>query len=352
MAVGHRDPAPAAPLHPGPSPGLNHRWSPEIDDLLILIFSMIHCFPKRPVTLKQLKAFLAVAQSLSFVQACERLHLSQPALSLAIKALENSLGGALFVRSSRNVQLTPEGEVLLAIAPRLLADWDNARDLMRQHFELDIGRVSIAAIPSFAGNLLPRALALFVQRYPRIHVAVHDVINEEVLEMIHSRHVELGIAFEPYGAGRLHFAPFYTDRFVAVVPPGSPLCAAESVAWTALADERFITLQRPSAVRVLLERAFAESGRSMAAAFECHQLATLGRMVAQGLGVSAVPGFCVPQMLELGARCLPLRGIQVQRRIGLFTSDERRLSSAAQALCEVLLGVADWERLAPRHAPG
>ena len=328
---------------------VNVRWSLGKLDLLILIFSIIDLFSKIiGMTVKQLKAFLAVAQTLSFVQACERLHLSQPALSLAIKALETSLGGPLFVRSNRSVQLTPEGEVLLAMAPRLLADWDNARDLLRQHFELHIGRVSIAAIPSFAGNLLPRALALFLRDYPRISVAVHDVINEEVLEMIQGGRVELGIAFEPYGVDRLRFSPFYTDRFVAVVPPGSRLRGDDAVAWSELAAERFITLQRPSAVRLLLERAFAESGRELAAAFECHQLATLGRMVAQGLGVSAVPGFCVQQMVELGACCLPLHGVRLERRIGLFTSAERRLSTAAQALCEVLLGIADWEQLAPR----
>ncbi len=297
------------------------------------------------MTVKQLRAFLAVAQSLSFVQACERLHVSQPALSLAIKALETSLGGALFARTSRSVQLTPEGQVLLSIAPRLLTDWDNARDLMRQHFALDIGRVSIAAIPSFAGNLLPRALALFVARYPRIDVAVHDVINEEVLEMVGGGRVELGIAFEPYNVDGLNFAPFYDDRFVAVVRADSELSSHAALGWRELSRQRFITLQRPSAVRMLLEHAFREAGRELVVAFECHQLATVGRMVAQGLGISVVPGFCVQQMRELGAHCVPLEHPRIERRIGLFTRRELQLSSASQALRDVLLDVADWSRL-------
>jgi len=98
------------------------------------------------MTVKQLRAFLAVAQTLSFAQACERLHLSQPALSLAIKSLEESMGGQLLIRSTRSVRLTPEGEVLLPIARRLLTDWDNAEDLLRQHFTLQRGTVSIAAM--------------------------------------------------------------------------------------------------------------------------------------------------------------------------------------------------------------
>ena len=148
------------------------------------------------MTVKQLRAFLAVAQSLSFAQACERLHLSQPALSLAIKNLEQSLGGQLLVRTTRSVALTPEGETLLPIAVRLLADWDNAEDLLRQHFTLQMGKVAVAAMPSFAGNRLPAALRVFRDAYPRVNVAVHDVINEQVMEMVRDGRVELGIAFE------------------------------------------------------------------------------------------------------------------------------------------------------------
>lgn len=294
------------------------------------------------MTLKQLRAFLAVAQTLSFVQACERVHLSQPALSLAIKALESSLGGALFVRSSRNVQLTPEGEVLLALAPRLIADWDDARERMRRHFALDIGRVEVAVIPSFACNLLPRALARFVERHPRIDVAIHDVINERVLDMVRGGQVELGIAFEPMQLERLQFQAFHTDRFVAVVPQGSALASAARIGWDSLLRERFIALQRPSAVRGLLEQVLGAHQKELRVAFECHQLATVGRMVAQGLGVSAVPGFCVEQMAELGACCRPLVAPQVQRRIGLLRRTDRQLSTAAQALCDLLLRIEDW----------
>ncbi len=117
------------------------------------------------MTVKQLRAFLAVAQSLSFAQAGERLHLSQPALSLAIKSLEESLGGPLLERTTRSVSLTPEGETLLPLALRLLADWDNTK-MLRQHFTLQLGKVSIAAMPSFAGNLLPLVLKTFRERHP------------------------------------------------------------------------------------------------------------------------------------------------------------------------------------------
>jgi len=298
------------------------------------------------MTVKQLRAFLAVAQTLSFAQACERLHLSQPALSLAIKSLEESMGGQLLMRSTRSVRLTPEGEVLLPIARRLLTDWDNAEDLLRQHFTLQRGTVSIAAMPSFAGNLLPDALKVFRSRYPKINVAVHDLINERVLEMVRSRQVEMGVAFEPEALDGLEFTPFYTDRFVAVVPADSPLAQRDHLGWDELLDEHtFITLQRPSAVRLLLEHSLAARRRKLVVGFESHQLATVGRMVANGLGVSAVPSLCIRQMQELGARCVPLDGPQVERRIGMLRLADHTLSSAAQGLSDVLVNMTDWPNL-------
>jgi LysR family carnitine catabolism transcriptional activator len=297
------------------------------------------------MTVKQLRAFLAVAQTLSFAQACERLHLSQPALSLSIKSLEESLGGRLLIRSTRNVRLTPEGEVLLPIARRLLTDWDNTEDLLRQHFTLQRGTVAIAAMPSFAGNLLPEALKVFRSRYPKINVAVHDLINERVVEMVRSRQVELGIAFEPEALDGLEFTSFYTDRFVAVVPADSPLAQRDRLDWNELLEETFITLQRPSAVRVLLEDSLEARRRKLVVGLESHQLATVGRLVANGLGVSAVPSLCIRQMQELGAHCVPLHEPQVERRIGLLRLADHTLSSAAQGLCDVLVNMTDWPSL-------
>ncbi|MEE4730224.1 LysR family transcriptional regulator [Pseudomonas alliivorans] len=286
---------------------------------------------------KQLRAFLAVAQYLSFAQAGERLNLSQPALSLTIKSLEEDLGGQLLTRTTRNVSLTPEGETLLPLARQLLADWDNTEELLRQRFTLQMGRVSIAAMPSFAGNLLPGALKTFRERYPRVNVAVHDVVNEQVLEMVRHRRVELGIGFEPESSNALSFTPFYMDRFVAVVSKQSPLAGREEVSWAELLNEDFIALQRPSAVRLLLEHAIESQHGKLSVAFESHQLSTIGRMVANGLGVSAVPSLCIEQMRELGARCVPLVEPRIERRIGLMMLADHKLSAAAQALREVLI---------------
>lgn len=284
------------------------------------------------MTVRQLRAFIAVAHSLSFAQACERLHLSQPALSLAIKSLEESLGGRLLARTTRSVALTPEGETLLPIARRLLAEWDDAEEILRQHFSLQRGRVSVAAMPSFAGNLLPGLLKVFKAHYPGVDVAVHDVINEQVWDMVRTRRVELGIGFEPPQSLGLEFTPLYVDRFVAVVPTDSPLAKEASLTWAQLLQSPFITLQRPSTVRLMLEEACHFS-----VAFECHQLVTVGRMVAEGLGVSVVPALCVTQMQASGARCLPISAPTVEKPVGLLSVPQHELSVAAKGLAESIL---------------
>ena len=146
------------------------------------------------MSVKQLRAFLAVAHTLNFAHASERLNLSQPALSLTIKGLEEALGGALLQRSTRKVTLTQEGELFLPMARQLLADWDNVEEAMRQSFTLQRGKISVAAMPSFAANVLPEALKAFRDRYAGVNVTVHDVINEQVIEMVREGRVEMGIA--------------------------------------------------------------------------------------------------------------------------------------------------------------
>lgn len=289
------------------------------------------------MTVKQLRAFLAVAQTLSFAQASERLHVSQSALSLAIKALETQLGGALFGRTTRQVRLTPEGEALLPLARRLIAEWDDVEDALRRRFRLQQGRVVVAAMPSFAANRLPPLLAAFRDRYPRVGVTVHDVINEQVIEMVQAQRVELGIAFEPPAVAGLTFAPMYLDRFVAAVPQQSPLAGQDVVTWAQLLEQPFIALQRPSQVRLMLERHLKARALTLPVAFESHQLGTVGRMVSSGLGVSAVPALCIEQMEAMGVRCLALTDPVIERSVGVLKRADQDLSVAAQALYDVLL---------------
>ncbi|GED42993.1 LysR substrate-binding domain-containing protein [Cobetia marina] len=290
------------------------------------------------MTLKQLKAFVAVARTLSFVEAGTLVHLSQPALSLAVKNLEESLGGRLFQRSTRQVSLTPEGRAFFPLARRILSDWEHAEDEMRQRFSLGRGRVALAAMPTFAGNLLPGVLADFRRQFPEITIEVNDVIAEEVVERVTDGRVELGICFDPGVREDLVFESLFEDRYIAIIPEGHALLqgAPETIHWDQLLEEDFITLQRPSGVRHMLERRLAEAGLKLTVAFETHQLVTCGRMVAEGLGVSAVPAMSADQMSALGCRCLGLEGPVIEQRVGVIRRGRHELSVAVQAMLDTL----------------
>lgn len=193
-------------------------------------------------------------------------------------------------------------------------------------------------MPSFAANVLPEVLKAFRDRYAAINVTVHDVINEQVIEMVREGRVEMGIAFEPAPTNNLLFTPLAVDRFVAIVPRESPLASKSHLSWRELLTLDFITLQRPSAVRLMLEEEPARSGLKLDVALESHQLVTVGRMVASGLGGSAVPALCRSQMAALGAVCLPLDNPPIEKCIGVIHAGHMQLSKAAQALLDTLKG--------------
>jgi LysR family carnitine catabolism transcriptional activator len=292
------------------------------------------------MTGKQLRVFVALAETLNFAAAANRVHLSQPALSLSLKNLETEVGGRLVARTTRHVRLTPEGESLLPRARQLLADWEATEQMLRQRFTLQRGHVTVAVMPAFAGNVLPGVLTAYRQTYPKVDVAILDVIHEEVLDLVAQGRVELGIGFEPESAEELQFVPLFLDRFVAALPRRESFQRVRRISWRQLLIHPFITLQRPSMVRRLLEERLRQSGLELTVSMESHQLATVGSLVAAGLGVSAVPALCARQMSLLGARCVPLQGPTIERCVGLVMRRGAELSVAARALHDIAIKVA------------
>ena len=290
------------------------------------------------MTLKQLQAFLAVARTLSFAEACHLVYLSQPALSLAIRNLEDQLGGRLFVRTTRSIHLTSEGQAFVPIATRLVTDWSDAEREMQQRFALQLGTVELAAMPSFASTLLPRALLRYKQRYPRIRIEVQDVVAETLVNMVLQGRTELGVSFDPGTHSELDFQPLFNDNFVAILPPDHPLPAsATSIDWPTLLKSDFVMLQRPSRLRSLIEEQLGEHGMNAQVVFEAHQLITVGQMVATGLGVSVVPSLSRQQMEGLGARCVEVQAPVIGRQVGIITRHKRELSVAASAMRDIMI---------------
>lgn len=288
------------------------------------------------ISLRQLRAFVTLAQCNSFAEACELLHLSQPALSVSIKKMEQAAGGSLFSRSTRSMELSPEGRDFLPVARRLLADWEQAFDDLGRAFSLQQGKLSIAVMPSFAMNQFPEALVGFRRQYPDINITVEDVVMENVIEAVRQGKVDLGITFEPEQLDGVDFLPLFTDRFVAVVAGDSPLAKKRKLDWQTLAQQPFIAMNRGSWSRATAERAMADAAVTPRHLSEANQLATIGRMVSLGLGVSVVPALCRGQMESLGIVCKPISDPVIERQVGVFTRKRHALSQAAQAMIVML----------------
>jgi LysR family carnitine catabolism transcriptional activator len=289
------------------------------------------------VSVKQLRAFVAVAETGSFAQACEQLNISQPALSMAVKNLEDEVGGSLFLRSTRSLSLSPEGSAFLPTAQRLLRDWSDAFTDLQRLYSLQQGKLTIAAMPSFASTRLPAVLATYRQQFPNIDIAVRDIVMEELIEALRAGRVELGVAFEPDDSEGLEFEALFTDRFVAVLPEAHPLLTRSRLRIKDLLGDTVITLNRGSSTRRWTEDAFARESLSPPAIFEAFQLTTVGAMVAAGLGVALVPALCEEQMHQLGARCKPISGRCIERRVGIIRRRRQQLSSAAVAMRALLM---------------
>lgn len=289
------------------------------------------------VTVKQLKAFVSVAKTRSFAEAADLVYLSQPALSISIKNLEEAVGGPLLARSTRTLALTPEGEAFYPVAKRLLADWDDAMLELHNLFSLKRGKLSIAAMPSFASQQLASVLAEYRALYPDINVAVQDVVAEEVVDAVRSGRVEVGVAFLPDSAvDDLNFETLFDDRFVVALPLDHPLLEKKEITWNQLRSSSFIALQRPSRIREVIEQALEEKKFELNVEFEAHHLITNIRMVVCGLGVSVVPSLCIPQIEQLGGCWRPLKAPAITRKVGIFTRKRYPLSTAATAMVEVL----------------
>jgi len=288
------------------------------------------------ITIKQLKAFVAVAQTRNFAEAGALLHLSQPALSIAVKNMEEIAGGQLLYRTTRTLSLTPEGEDFLPVAQRLLADWDNALADIHNLFAMRRGKLTIATMASFSISQLPKALSHYRSLHPDINIAVQDVVAEDVVDMVRKGRVEVGVTFDPDESEDLNFEPLFEDRFFVVTPKHHPLLEIESITWKHLQNYPFIALQRPSAMRQMVDKATMSRGIQLNVEFEANQLASISSMVANGLGISVMPSLTIQQMESLGVECRPLTRPTVTRRVGILTRRRYPLSAAANAMVETL----------------
>jgi DNA-binding transcriptional LysR family regulator len=287
---------------------------------------------------RQLRAFLALADQRSFTRAAQRCHLSQPAFSALIRALEDDLGTRLFDRDTRSVQLTPEGRLFEGSARRLLDDMGGAIRDLADHVERRKGRVRVAALPSLAAGWLPRVFAEFMQQWPGIRIDLSDALSDACLAMVRGGQADFALAASGAGASEaadLRSSRLCTDRFHLVCRADHPLAHEPRLTLKKIASWPFIQMTRNSSVRQALDAAVHPM--RLNAVFEVEHLATVMGLVEAGLGISVVPALTVFHFRRDTLSTRPLPVPTLTRTVYLVQRREGSLSVAAQALHDLVV---------------
>lgn len=286
---------------------------------------------------RQLRAFVQLAELRNFTRAARTCHLSQPAFSAQIRALEEAVGARLFDRDTRSVRLTAEGLRFEVAARRLLQDAKVALEELADHVQRRRGRVHLAALPSLAAGWLPDIFVEFRARFPGIELRLSDVLSDPCVELVRSGNADFALAsgaLPTTGIDGLEFRVLRTDGFHLLCPADHPLARERKLSIAALAAYPFIQMARSSSVRQALDAALHPL--SMNTFLEVEQLATVRGMVEAGLGISAVPTLTLYQFRTPGIVVRPLPLPTLTRSIVLIRRSAS-LSSAAQAMHDLVV---------------
>lgn len=290
------------------------------------------------MNLQDLQAFVAVAECESFSRAAERLHLTQPAVSKRIRALEGTLDCRLFDRVGRRIYLTDAGRVLRPRAESLLrAMQDTQRELqdLGRHVAGDLG---LATSHHVGLHRLAPALRSFTRRYPDVQLDIRFEDSEDAHELVRRAETEIAVVtLNPHGDPDLECHLLWDDPLEFVAAGEHELAGRGRLTMEELAGARPVLPGLATYTGRIVVEAFADAGLVVRPNLATNYLETIAMLVGIGLGWSVLPRSMVtPPLVVLQTDAPPLR-----RSLGCVTNPRRTLSNAARAFREVLLGYAD-----------
>ncbi len=291
-----------------------------------------------PVDNRQIRVLDAVARHGSITRAAQELHLTQPAVSMSVRQLEESLGLPLVERVGRRIVLTPAGRELADHARRIVqatADLEEAAGQMRG---LERGVLRLAVV-STANYFLAPILANYRARYPGIAVALQVANRDSVLAALEAGEADLAVTGRPSEDAELVAQRFKDNPLVVIAPPGHPLLARAPIPLARLVREPLVVRERGSGTRAAMERLFAAHGLDFetSCVFETNE--AVKQAVQAGLGLAVISAQTVELELATGRLAvLPVEGFPILRVWYLVHRAHRRLPPPAQAFRRILLG--------------
>lgn len=286
--------------------------------------------------LSELQVFLTVAREGSFSRAAERLFRTQPAVSLAIRKLEDDLGQPLFVRGARPVRLTDAGTLLRDYADRLINLRDEVKKGLAELQQLGRGELSLGVNESSIHALLP-ALGKFRQLHPGVQIRVHRMFSRDIPHEVLNYRLDLGaISFVPRDP-QLQATEILKDELTLVVPPKHLLAKRREVEVNELGQENFVAHIVESPFRRRVIELFARNRTALNMPIEMPTIESIKRFVQMGMGVAIVPRMCVAWELDRGwMKEVRVKGLNLPRHVYLVFRRGARLPHAAEELMRIL----------------
>lgn len=285
-----------------------------------------------------LHAFISVARHRSFSAAAGALHLTQPAVSKRIAALEQMLDTRLFDRIGRRIILTEAGQTLLTRAERILTEVDDTRRAITNLAGEVHGRLSVATSHHIGLHRLPPVLRQFTRQHPHVQLDLCFMDSEAACRAVIQGELELAVVtLPPEESSDLVVIPVWHDPLALVSAPDHPLCKKARLTLARLCDYPAILPARGTYTRALIERTLDKPGLPLRVNLETNYLETIKMMVSIGLGWSLLPQTMVDGSLHTHR----IKALQVVRRLGIVHHAQRTLSNAARALMTACLSHAD-----------
>ncbi|HTJ24749.1 MAG TPA: LysR substrate-binding domain-containing protein [Candidatus Limnocylindria bacterium] len=282
--------------------------------------------------MRQLEAFVTVYREGSLTKAAEKLYLTQSTVSVLIRQLEVSAGVRLFDRTTRSLAPTRVAREMIEPAERVLRDLDACGDLLRAFADRSRGTIDFAVTPSFGAAVMPVVLAIFAARYPRIEVRMRDVALHEIRANVLDGEVEFGIAAPEQGAG-LEVQTILTYAPVLVCRKDSPVARRKQLAWRDVIE--YPTIIVPP-MRAWIEQTLADVGKAYKPAWEVSLFATALAMTKQNLGLAILPSYLAEHYAAEELATIELVAPSTTRDLVLLKRREATLSTAADALVEIV----------------
>ncbi len=286
------------------------------------------------MTLAQLRTFCAVARLNSFSRAAEKLHLTQPAVSAQVVALEDALKVKLFDRVGKKISLSESGRVALAAAEEILERVARLQTELVDLRELRAGRVAIGASQVVGSYLLPGLLAHFREGHPGIEIDVRVEPARRVIEMLVEGALDVALVGEgsPIRDERIAVKPVLRDELLLIVPSNHVFAQMRSVRPESLRQMPFVLPRRDSASAESLMEQLASQGIAPDSVMELGNIGAVKRAVEAGLGISVVSRLAVAHELEDGRlRAVKVRGLKLERQIFLCWHHGKPFSKATEA---------------------